>query len=197
MSQESSSNNSSNNRRRPRRRNSAQNAGGQQNRSQQGKNQSRGNRSRNNNRRRNNNRSRHPKVKFTGFDRVVNDYLKLLDRYLEVRRKYFAQYLRADKNLQNKLQRQLDQALGDIRKYEEGLAPDDLERFKKNYTYVGTEDLIYSENRSLAPEDRVDQAPEGPFEDPHLLPSQKESSFSEDDEMSSGTMDDYRKYKGI
>ena len=38
---------------------------------------------------------------------------------------------------------------------------------------------------------------EGDFEDPHLLPTQKNHEWTTDTEESSGTYDDYNAYKGI
>ena len=82
-----------------------------------------------------------------------------------------------------------------MRTFEDTLSEEDKTKFTATVNGLKP-DLTYSSNHDLNPE-REPIKEEGPFEDPHLLPSQKASSFEQDTEESKGSSDDYIAYKGI
>ena len=99
-----------------------------------------------------------------------------------------------------KLEKNYYQTLDNLRRFEETLKPEEKELFLKNFKELDP-DQTYSLNRNL-PLDNTQQPVETqnedePVEDPHLLMSQKNESFSQDTEESVGTIEDYKKIKGL
>jgi hypothetical protein len=148
--------------------------------------------SNNNNRRK---RSQRTGPKLTGFEKVERCYLNLLEKHLEARRKYYELFHRADPRQLEKLERNFSRTADDMRKYEDEIKPEFKDEFQQKYNGL-KRDLTYSSNHGIAPDE--DPVPfEGDFDDPHLLPSQVEHEFSEDEEESSGSIEDYQRYKGL
>lgn len=164
-----------------------------------------------NNRRRNNRRNRYQKRGASAhvprgpvplsekrpphLDRAYEKYQNLLDQHLIARRKYFELYYRADHLQKNKLERNFYQTLYDLRDFEEKCT-DEIRDYLQIKTNGKREDLIYSENH-LLPKTGALEVEGDQFEDPHYLPSQARADYSEDTEESSGSIEDYMKYKGL
>lgn len=129
------------------------------------------------------------------LDRVYEKYLNLLDQHLIARRKYHDLYYRAEPAQKAKLERNFYNTLGEVREFENRLAPDVRELFeKRNNGYQN--DRIYTTNHELPIEG--DKVPEDLIpEDPHLLQSQVNCDFSNDTEESIGTAEDYLRYKNL
>lgn len=167
--------------------------------------------SRNNNRRRNNRKNRYgrrpnaPRApqgpvplserRPPHLDRAYEKYQNLLDQHLIARKKYFELFYRADYQQKAKLERNFYQTLFDLRDFEEKATPE-IKDFLKIKTNGRSEDYIYSENHALEKVGKLEIEGEK-FEDPHFLPSQARADYAEDTEESSGTLDDYKNYKGL
>jgi hypothetical protein len=130
-----------------------------------------------------------------GFERIERNYLNLLDKHLEARKKYFDLFHRADKNQLRKLSDAFHNSAVELTNYGDKLPPEFRERFEKRFNGL-TPDLTYAINHELPPEAEPVSA-EGHFEDPHRLRSQIEGNFSDDTEESVGTIDDYLRVKGL
>lgn len=129
------------------------------------------------------------------LDRVYEKYLNLLDQHLIARRKYHDLFYRADPAQKNKLERNFYSTLNDIREFENRLAPDVRELFEKRNNGLSP-DRTYTSNHELPVEGEEVPKDLGP-EDPHYLQSQKNANYEEDIEESTGTMDDYLRYKNL
>ena len=146
-----------------------------------------------------NNRKRKPgsgnNNNLSGFEKVERAYLNLLEKHLESRRKYYDLFHRADPRQLAKLERSFYRTLSELREYEDNLKPELKEKFDAKYNGLSV-DNTYSTNHEI-PFEAEPVAAEGDFDDPHLLPTQKDSSYSEDTEESVGSMEDYNSYKGL
>ncbi len=146
-----------------------------------------------------NNRKRKPSSgnpnNLGGFDKVERAYLNLLEKHLESRRKYFDLYHRADPRQLAKLEKSFYRTLTELREYEDNLKPELKEKFDSKYNGLEL-DHTYSSNHEIPAEVEA-VAAEGDFEDPHLLPTQKKGLYAEDTEESSGSIEDYNRYKGL
>jgi hypothetical protein len=152
-----------------------------------------GQQSKNNNRKRRFNSKRGPKL--SPEELVTLKYNNLLEQHLLARKKYFALYHRADPNQKAKLERIYNNTINKLREFEAGLTGEKKELFEKHFHSL-KKDHIYSTNHELPPvAEHVSH--QGEFEDPHYLELQKESDFKNDTEESSGTIDDYKAYKGL
>lgn len=164
-----------------------------QNRPQQGGN--------NNNRNHHRRRHHHNRRKFNNkpmtpsLEKLYEKYLNLLEQHVNARRKFHDLYYRADDQQLNKLERNFYQTLEELRRFEQGLAPDLKEQFEARNNGLEV-DLTYSQNHQLEP--RGEEVPTvGEFEDPHFLMTQKNCDYEEDKDESVGTLDDYKRYKGL
>ena len=147
----------------------------------------------NNKKRHHGNRNRRPKSLTPA--RVLQKYDNLLEQYVVARRKYFELYGRASGKQLDKVERNYQTSLKNLRNFEDKLEDWQREVLKKKINLY-KEDREFSTNHNLTPEgDTVSFT--GEFEDPHLLPTQKASEWSKDTEESEGTMEDYEKYKSI
>ena len=117
-----------------------------------------------------------------------------MEKHLHSRRKYFAFFHRANPQQLAKLEKNFYRTVEELSSYEEGLKEDIREKFVAKKDAL-KKDLAYSTNHGL-PEMEGPVPFEGDFEDPHFLKSQEES-FQEDQEETSGTIDDYKAYKGL
>jgi len=128
-----------------------------------------------------------------GKEKFINSYFSFYEQYLAARRKYFEAFGRgkSTKKLEGNYYRGLDK----LRTFEESLTPEQIEIFRKYFPDLRLE-TTYSENRGIEDLGKLEVL-EGGIEDPHLLPSQIESNYSDDTEESVGTIDDYKSYKGL
>ena len=118
-------------------------------------------------------------------------YMLLIESLKDQRRKYFDEFHHHDPNRVAKLRRNFEKASKELFNFEKKLTPEQ----KLNILRENKLDKTYSEIHQLS--ELGEQVPtESEPLNPHLLKSQKESDFKQDDEESVGTMDDYRSYKG-
>ncbi|MCR9205118.1 MAG: hypothetical protein NXH75_11100 [Halobacteriovoraceae bacterium] len=130
-----------------------------------------------------------------GFEKFHRSYLNLLERHLDARKKYYELFHRADPKQLAKLEKNFYRTLDELRSHEEKVRPEDEEKFKK--LIDGLElDTTYSNNHELPLHAEV-LVKEEEIEDPHLLPTQVDHEFKGDAEESMGSIEDYRKYKGL
>lgn len=176
---------------------SGNNPGNQQNKSASGNSSSpsrsrrggRGRRGRGNN----NQGSKTPQLH--GMDLVRAKYLGFVEKHVEARRKYYDYFHRADPNQLRKLEREFTDSQAQLLAYEESLSPKEREQLTIDYG-GRPEDRVYSSNHEISPEQQF-VSEKGDFEDPHLLESQKNLDFSRDTEESVGSIDDYKRLKGL
>ena len=112
---------------------------------------------------------------------------------MEARRKYYEYFHRANEHRRKILEQNFYSSLHHLRKFENFLNPRQ-KRWLERKTNGLRLDTTYSKNHDL-PAGQTDASREKA--NPHLLPSQKESNFSQDREQSVGTIEDYKKLKGI
>ncbi len=126
--------------------------------------------------------------------RIVQKYENLLEQYVQARRKFFEVFGRGSTKQVDKVERNYDNALRNLRNFEFDLK-EDWQKDVLNQKINGyPEDRQYSSEHNLTPKgDEISHV--GDFEDPHLLPTQKASNWAEDTEESIGTMEDYQHYK--
>ena len=159
-----------------------------------GNNGNNGNKKRN--RRPRNNRNKSSTTKnLSGFEKIERAYLNLLEKHLEARKKYYDLFHRADPRQLSKLERSFSRTVIELREYEDNIKPEYKDRFEAKYNGLKL-DHTYSSNHEISP-DQEEVSTEGEFEDPHLLSVQKETSFVDDTEESMGSIEDYKKYKGL
>ncbi len=134
--------------------------------------------------------------KLTGFDLIAANYNKVLADHLEARKRYFELYFRAQPQQRDKLERLFYESQDKLYNFEQTVEPEYLEQFKAMVDGLKP-DLVYSERREISPEGILEVVKEEDIEDPHYLESQKSADYAQDTEESSGTLDDYKAYKGI
>lgn len=155
--------------------------------------------------RRNNNKKRrsgnkknnsHKGPKLSGLERLIVKYENLRDQHIEARRKYYDLFDRADPQQKDKLERVFTNTMVKLREFENNLKPEDKKLFDQHYNGLKP-DLIYSENHQLDPDGDPTPPVDAEYDDPHYLESQKDSDFSDDNEESIGSIEDYNDYKGL
>lgn len=140
-----------------------------------------------------NNKNRRPKALTPA--RLLQKYDNLLEQYLIGRRKYFDMHGRANPKQLDKITKNYQTSLKNLRTFEEGLQDWQKEVLKEKINAYPA-DRQFTSDHSIEPiGDEVSFV--GDFEDPHLLPTQKAEEWSKDTEESSGSIDDYNSYKGI
>lgn len=155
-----------------------------------------GNNNKKRSRRPRNNRNRKSTGKsLSGFEKIERAYLNLLEKHLESRKKYYDLFHRADPRQLAKLERSFYRTLTELREYEDAIKEEYKEQFNTKYNGLKL-DHTYSENHQIPPE-AESVATEGDFEDPHYLPTQSQTNYSEDTEESMGSLEDYNRYKGL
>ena len=171
------------------------NNGPQKKRSGKKRPQSKGNRSnnRNNSRRRNNSSRRSRNQKDLNPEKVKIKYDNLMEQHLIARRKLYEMHARLDGKKREKLDYNFLKTLQEIENFVGRLKPEQKEALDKRVDGLPW-DTEYSTNHDL-PVRAEHVSFSGDFEDPHLLPSQADSDYSQDTEESSGTMEDYEAYK--
>ncbi|MDD4973530.1 MAG: hypothetical protein PHY93_04225 [Bacteriovorax sp.] len=155
---------------------------------------------RNSNRPRNPNPGANPNQNINGpqginIERIYEKYLNLLDQHLIARRKYHDLFFRADPGQKNKLERNFYNTLNDIRDFESKLAPEARELFEKRNNGLSP-DNIYTSNHEI-PMTGENPPPEAEWADPHFTYSQQLADYAGDKEESTGSLDDYLKYKNL
>ncbi len=145
-------------------------------------------------------RSQHSRL--SPLESLVKRYGKCLDLHLAARKKHHDLFYKADPQQKAKLEKNYYQTLDNLRKFEETLKPEDKELFLKNFkelnpdqTYSLNHNLPLKDEETSSSEPKVDDSIE--IEDPHLLMSQTQQSFSDDVEESVGSIEDYKRLKGL
>jgi hypothetical protein len=155
------------------------------------KNRKRYNSNNSNNSNNNNNRNGNSKT-----NRVCSHYDTLQDQHIIARKKFFELFYRADKNQKRKLENKFNATLEALRKYEAELKPDQKILLQKKVNGQPL-DLTYSSTREMSAEHSFVEECTTP-DDIHINEIQKErDNYSTDTEESLGSIDDYKKYKGI
>lgn len=130
-----------------------------------------------------------------GMDLVRSKYLSFVEKHVEARRKYYDFFYRADPNQLRKLEREFVESQAQLLAFEESLNPKDREQLHRDYGGK-PEDRVYSSNHEISP-DPVEVSTQANYDDPHVLESQKRADFKDDREESVGTIEDYKKLKGL
>ena len=141
-----------------------------------------------NRRRRPNNRGQS-----SGPDKITKTYYVFIEKIQIARRKYYDDFHHQDPNRVNKLRRNFERAIQELREWEEKLTSDQKQVIAKTDNL----DLTYSTLKEISPVG-IDEVGEEETKGPHFIKVQEEAiaKFSKDEEESVGTMDDYRSYKG-
>lgn len=147
--------------------------------------------SNNNKKRYQGNRNRRPKSLTPA--RILQKYDNLLEQYMVARKKFFEMFARAQGKQLDKIKNNYANSLKSLRDFESKLEDWQKEVLDKKVNQY-KEDREFSSNHDLKPEGDIVSFT-GEFEDPHLLSTQKASDWASDTEESSGTMEDYQKYK--
>lgn len=130
-----------------------------------------------------------------GIELIRSKYLSLVERHVEARRKYYDFFHRADPNQLRKLEREFVDSQQQVLNFEASLNPTDRELLNKDYGGK-PEDRAYTTNHEISPEQQPVPT-QGDFEDPHVLESQRRADFKDDKEESHGSIEDYKKLKGL
>lgn len=145
---------------------------------------------------------RSQQTRLSPLDSLMKRYGKLLDLHLAARKKHHDLFYKADPQQKVKLEKNYYYTLDNLRKFEETLKPEDRELFHKNFKELSL-DQTYSLNHNLSLKDEKpspkeqDTEESTQFEDPHLLVSQTQESFTQDTEESVGSIEDYKRLKGL
>ncbi|MEX0798029.1 MAG: hypothetical protein WD025_01205 [Bacteriovoracaceae bacterium] len=127
--------------------------------------------------------------------RILQKYDNLLEQHIVARRKFYEMHGRVQGRQLEKIESNFYKTAESLRLFETGLKDWQLDVLKEKIDAY-PRDLQYSKSRELEP--KGEEVPfSGDFEDPHLLPTQKESDFSDDTEESVGTIEDYKSYKEL
>ena len=151
------------------------------------------NRQRKNNKNYRGNRNR---PRLSEWDKLEKSYMILMEKYLHARRKYHDNFYKAKGDQLKNLEASFIRALDEVRKFEAEVPEHLREKFDQKGNKENL-DLIYSENHQIEAFPEVTPIPEEEIIDPHLLTSQIQTDYKNDTEESSGTMDDYKRYKGL
>ncbi|MBG59103.1 MAG: hypothetical protein CME67_05315 [Halobacteriovoraceae bacterium] len=139
------------------------------------------------------NKSRRPKSLTPA--RILQKYDNLLEQHIVARRKFYEMHGRAQGRQLEKIENNFRSTLEAIRRFETNLKDWQIEVLKEKIDRYPA-DRQFSSTHGLEPKGE-EVAFSGEFEDPHLLPTQIEADFSNDTEESTGTIEDYKKYKGL
>jgi hypothetical protein len=149
----------------------------------------------NRNRNRNRNRNIKPGPPLPLNERIYKKYDHLIEVLGHARKKYFELFFRADPRQKKKLLDNYTRGLEAANKFENSLEENELQIFKTRYKKQEL-DLTYTTNHEINPVgDQVNNSNQ--FPDPHYLVTQQEADFKQDNEESSGSMDDYNSYKEL
>lgn len=144
-------------------------------------------------------------------DLVFEKYEQLRNDHAAARKKYFEMFGTPDNNLKKKLEVTFNKTVEALDNYEATLQPAQREALLKKIELYKF-DLTYSQNHELIKPGDAENVkpafglypglnetpPEAPFQDPHYLQAQiNRPSFKEDTEESVGSIEDYKKLKGL
>jgi hypothetical protein len=157
--------------------------------------------SRNNNRNRNRNRNRnnrptqeHTPNKNSSPEKLIKSYYVQIEKVQVSRRKYYDDFHHQDPNRVNKLRRNFEHAIEELRIWESKLSQEQqaLITSEKN-----ERDLTYSTLKEISPIG-INEVNDEEVRDPHFIRQQELAveQYKTDQEETVGTMDDYRSYKG-
>jgi len=126
--------------------------------------------------------------------RILQKYENLQEQYIQARSKFFELFGRGKEKQLEKVEKNYHTSLENLRKFETGLNEDWQKEVLDQKINAYPEDRQYTTEHNIAPVgDTV--AHTGEFEDPHLLATQKNHQWTEDKEESTGTIEDYQRYK--
>lgn len=133
--------------------------------------------------------------KLTSIQAIFSKHDNLLENYLNLRAKYFDYFFKAPSKQRNKVIQNYNSALEHLRNFTNQLSDYQKKQLEERHHFKL--DTTYSINRNLDPE-LTEVSLTGEERDVHLTKDQlSRPSFSDDQEESSGTIEDYNSYKGI
>lgn len=148
-----------------------------------------------NKRRNNNSRRRNNNKKFKiNLDPLFKKYSVLLEEMIAARKKYFEMFHRCDEIKKTKLETTYVNKIKEFNEFKDKLNEDEKEKLASMFPSWSI-DTTYSTNHEISPDAPSVEITN--IDDPHFLESQKNLSFSDDTEESSGSLEDYKTYKGI
>lgn len=119
---------------------------------------------------------------------------RLRDSYLQARKKYFEHYHRIEGQQRDKLENEYYEALNQLRRFEQLLQKNHRPLFARGVAQY-KQDTEYSLNHT---QDDVPTIPIPETIDFHITPHQQErGTYINDNEDTTGTMDDYYQFKSI
>lgn len=130
--------------------------------------------------------------KLTGIGKALQKYDNLLEQYITIRKKYFAVHGRPSKKQKTKTFNNYMRTLKDLRNFEVAQTGKYKEALDKKLDFYPLDDQY---SKSHPDEKALEVSFSGEFVDQHYLETQQASKFSDDTEESTGTMEDYEKYK--
>lgn len=128
-------------------------------------------------------------------EKIMRRYTYLCELHIIARRKLFENMHKTDQKLIKKLESNFQFSLQQIQDFKNQLSASQQVKLESEFDTAPL-DTTYSENHNLDPKG---QQPLEKYQitDPHLLDMQKNATMTHDSTESSGTMDDYKKYKNI
>ncbi|MBL6992088.1 MAG: hypothetical protein ISR65_20055 [Bacteriovoracaceae bacterium] len=132
---------------------------------------------------------------YTSLDGIFKKYDHLLELYTIARRKYYDHYYRGSKREQEKLKRNYYSAISALARFEKALYPDKRRALHRRND-SGSIDNTYSTIHNLDNK-KTSINPDTAQSDIHQLQSQQSVSYKDDLQETVGTMEDYKKLKGL
>lgn len=142
---------------------------------------------------RNNSRNRRPKTLTPA--RILQKYENLLEQHLIARKKFYEMHGRITGKQLEKVEFNYNKTMKALYEYENTLPKEWQKEVLQNKLELYPQDRQFSTTHELEPVGELEEVPED-F-DIHLLPTQVNHDWSNDTEESSGTIEDYKAYKGI
>lgn len=130
-----------------------------------------------------------------GFAAVIRKYEHFMEMYVNTRRKYFSLSASTDKKAKTKSEATYKSSIEQLRKFEQELTPENREKFN-SYICRADEDQTIT-NKLKESGELEDWNINGNTEeemDPHLLPTQKDTLFANDQEITEATEDDLKAF---
>lgn len=142
---------------------------------------------------RNNSRNRRPKTLTPA--RIHQKYENLLEQHLIARKKFYEMHGRITGKQLEKVEFNYNKTMKALYEYENTLPKEWQKEVLQKKLELYPQDRQFSSTHELEPVGELEEVPED-F-DIHLLPTQTNHDWSSDTEESSGTIEDYKAYKGI
>lgn len=131
-------------------------------------------------------------------EKFLKHYEQFIDRHTKARKRYFQQYyFSSNPPRRRKLEEAFFDSVESLRRFESSLSEKKWEIVEKKKRKTYREDHLYSHNHKLDPSHRekMDEEKES-WTDPSLNPTQlNRKSYKNDREVSTGTMEDYHRYR--